>query len=315
MLFRSGLHCHVTADHGAFDACADPTKFPAGFFHICTGSYDIPVAYVGVDGVYTNKAPGGVAYRCSFRVTEAAYFIERMIEVLAIELGMDAAELRAKNFIRKEQFPYHSALGWEYDSGDYHTAWDKALKAVDYAGLRREQAERVEAFKRGETRKLMLRSEEDHMIDASYDLRNVSWSAAVADAFAVLLQPTDRVIGVIDKPPNMSGDMIEVALFEAPLRHAMIGYGINILILSVILSVIVAGLVFAALNIVLVRPIKQLTSVRLPPIRRPLARPGARRPSASSCGASTSPARGRCASSTPTCPSPTSTAARTPVPA
>ncbi|WP_439563497.1 aerobic carbon-monoxide dehydrogenase large subunit [Roseinatronobacter sp.] len=151
----TGLWCHVTADHGAFDACADPTKFPAGFFHICTGSYDIPVAYVGVDGVYTNKAPGGVAYRCSFRVTEAAYFIERMIEVLAIELGMDAAELRAKNFIRADQFPYTSALGWEYDSGDYHTAWTKALEAVDYAGLRREQAERVAAFNRGETRKLM----------------------------------------------------------------------------------------------------------------------------------------------------------------
>ncbi|MEO1318378.1 MAG: molybdopterin cofactor-binding domain-containing protein, partial [Pseudomonadota bacterium] len=100
-------------------------------------------------------APGGVAYRCSFRVTEAAYFIERMIEVLAIELGMDAAELRRINFIKKEQFPYHSALGWEYDSGDYHTAWDKALAAVDYDGLRREQAERVEAFKRGETRKLL----------------------------------------------------------------------------------------------------------------------------------------------------------------
>ncbi|MGP9790727.1 aerobic carbon-monoxide dehydrogenase large subunit [Roseinatronobacter sp. NSM] len=151
----TGLWCHVTADHGAFDACADPTKFPAGFFHICTGSYDIPVAYVGVDGVYTNKAPGGVAYRCSFRVTEAAYFIERMIEVLAIELGMDAADLRAKNFIRADQFPYTSALGWEYDSGDYHTAWTKALEAVDYAGLRREQADRVAAFNRGETRKLM----------------------------------------------------------------------------------------------------------------------------------------------------------------
>lgn len=151
----TGLWCHVTADHGAFDACADPTKFPAGFFHICTGSYDIPVAYVGVDGVYTNKAPGGVAYRCSFRVTEAAYFIERMIEILAIELNMDAAELRRINFIRADQFPYHSALGWEYDSGDYHTAWDKALKAVDYAGLRAEQADRVAAFKRGETRKLL----------------------------------------------------------------------------------------------------------------------------------------------------------------
>ena len=151
----TGLHCHVTADHGAFDACADPTKFPAGFMNICTGSYDIPVAYLGVDGVYTNKAPGGVSYRCSFRVTEAVYFIERMIEVLAIELNMDPAELRSINFIKKEQFPYTTALGWEYDSGDYQTAWDKALLAVDYKGLRAEQAERVEAFKRGETRKVM----------------------------------------------------------------------------------------------------------------------------------------------------------------
>ena len=138
-----------------FDACADPTKFPAGFFSICTGSYDIPVAWLGVDGVYTNKAPGGVACRCSFRVTEAAHFIERMIEVLAIKLNIDAAERRRINFIRKEQFPYQSALGWEYDSGDYHTAWDKALKAVDYVGLRAEQSDRLAAFKRGETRSLI----------------------------------------------------------------------------------------------------------------------------------------------------------------
>ncbi len=151
----TSLHCHVTADHGAFDACADPTKYPAGFMNICTGSYDIPAAYLAVDGVYTNKAPGGVAYRCSFRVTEAAYFIERMIEVLAIELKMDSAELRRINFIKAEQFPYTSALGWEYDSGNYHSAWDKALNSVGYEALRKEQAERVEAFKRGETRKLL----------------------------------------------------------------------------------------------------------------------------------------------------------------
>ena len=150
-----GLWCHTTADHGAFDACADPTKYPAGFMNICTGSYDIPTAYLAVDGIYTNKAPGGVAYRCSFRVTEAAYFIERMIEVLAIKLNMDAAELRSINFIRKEQFPYQSALGWEYDSGDYHTAWNKALDAVDYKGLRSEQAKQLEDFKAGKTRKLM----------------------------------------------------------------------------------------------------------------------------------------------------------------
>jgi carbon-monoxide dehydrogenase large subunit len=151
----TGLWCHTTADHGGFDACADPTKFPAGFMNICTGSYDIPTAWLAVDGVYTNKAPGGVAYRCSFRVTEASYFIERMIDVLAIKLDMDPAELRMKNFIAKDQFPYQSALGWEYDSGDYHTAMDKVLAAVDYKGLRAEQTERLAAFNCGETRKLM----------------------------------------------------------------------------------------------------------------------------------------------------------------
>jgi CO/xanthine dehydrogenase Mo-binding subunit len=69
----TGLRVYALADHGAFDACADPSKWPAGFFNIVTGSYDFPTAHVTVDGVYTNKAPGGVAYRCSFRVTEAAY--------------------------------------------------------------------------------------------------------------------------------------------------------------------------------------------------------------------------------------------------
>ncbi len=151
----TSLKCHVLADHGAFDACADPTKFPAGFMNICTGSYDIPTAYLSVDGVYTNKAPGGVAYRCSFRVTEASYFIERMVDILARKLDMDPAELRRKNFIGKEQFPYTSALGWEYDSGDYHTAMDQAMKTVGYAQLREEQAANRQAFAAGETRKLM----------------------------------------------------------------------------------------------------------------------------------------------------------------
>jgi len=59
---------------------------PAGLFSICTGSYHFTTAFVEVDGVYTNKAPGGIAYRCSFRVTEAAYLIERMMDILADEL-------------------------------------------------------------------------------------------------------------------------------------------------------------------------------------------------------------------------------------
>ncbi|MFL5088070.1 MAG: aerobic carbon-monoxide dehydrogenase large subunit [Xanthobacteraceae bacterium] len=151
----TGMRVYTIADHGAFDACADPSKWPAGFFNIVTGSYDFPAAHVIVDGVYTNKAPGGVAYRCSFRVTEAAYCIERAMDILARKLGMDPAELRIKNLIRREQFPYTSALGWEYDSGDYHTALQKAMDSVNYRQLREEQKARQEAFRRGETRELM----------------------------------------------------------------------------------------------------------------------------------------------------------------
>src|SRR6201991_1064303 len=134
----TGLRVYTVADHGAFDACADPSKWPAGFFNIVTGSPAFPAAYVLVDGVYTNKAPGGVAYRCSFRVTEAAYCIERAMDIMAQKLGIDPAEFRMKNLIRRDQFPYTSALGWEYDSGDYHTALNKAIETVDYNALRAE---------------------------------------------------------------------------------------------------------------------------------------------------------------------------------
>ncbi len=136
------LRVNVLADHGAFNSHAQPTKWPAGFFSICTGSYDIPTAYVNVDGVYTNKAPGGVAYRCSFRVTEAVYVIERMMDVLAQKLDIDKAEIRLRNFVKPQQFPYDTALGWQLDSGDYHTALKKVLDAVDYPALRKEQAEK-----------------------------------------------------------------------------------------------------------------------------------------------------------------------------
>jgi len=137
-----GLRFTALADHGAFNAHVSATKFPAGLFSICTGSYDIAKAYCRVDAVYTNKAPGGVAYRCSLRVTEAVYLIERMIDVLAQKLGIDKAEIRRRNFVKAEQFPYVTAFGWTLDSGNYHQALDKVLKAVDYEALRREQAQK-----------------------------------------------------------------------------------------------------------------------------------------------------------------------------
>ena len=137
-----GLRVDVLADHGAFNATAQPTKYPAGFFHIFTGSYDYGAAHCKVTGVYTNKAPGGVAYACSFRITEAVYLVERIVDCLADELGMDPAELRMKNLLRPEQFPYTTPTGWEYDSGDYPRALQLAMDIADYPALRAEQADK-----------------------------------------------------------------------------------------------------------------------------------------------------------------------------
>jgi carbon-monoxide dehydrogenase large subunit len=134
-----GLRASLLADEGAFHADAQPSKFKVGLFHIVTGSYDLPAAHVSAEGAYTNKAPGGVAYRCSFRVTEASYLIERLVQNAAYELDMDPSEIRLKNFIDKDQFPYESATGFVYDSGDYQGAMNLALEKVGYAELRKEQ--------------------------------------------------------------------------------------------------------------------------------------------------------------------------------
>jgi carbon-monoxide dehydrogenase large subunit len=136
------LRARVLGDHGAFNATAQPTKYPAGFFHIFTGSYDLQAAHCQVTAVHTNKAPGGVAYACSFRITEAVYLVERMVDLLARELDMDPAELRMMNLLRPEQFPYTGPTGWEYDSGEYPRALNLALDMAGYADLRREQAEK-----------------------------------------------------------------------------------------------------------------------------------------------------------------------------
>ena len=140
----TALRIKTLADHGYTDASANPSKFPAGLFSICTGSYGFQHAFAEVDGVYTNKPPGGITYRCSFRVAEAVHAIERMADILAHELKMDPAELRLKNFIPADKFPYKSVLGWEYDSGNYRAALELAMEKIGYKDLRKEQAEKRE---------------------------------------------------------------------------------------------------------------------------------------------------------------------------
>ncbi|MFC6006254.1 aerobic carbon-monoxide dehydrogenase large subunit [Angustibacter luteus] len=138
------IRTNVLADHGAFNGTAAPVKYPAGFFGVFTGSYDIEAAYCHMTAVYTNKAPGGVAYACSFRITEAVYLVERIVDCLALELAMDPVALRIKNFIQPDQFPYTTKTGWVYDSGDYEPTMREAMRIAGYDELRREQAEKRE---------------------------------------------------------------------------------------------------------------------------------------------------------------------------
>jgi aerobic carbon-monoxide dehydrogenase large subunit len=134
-----GLRVHVDTDNGAFFSDAQPTKFKVGLLHSAFACYDIPYGHMTAQGHYTNKAPGGVAYRCSFRVTEAMFFQERLIAAAAQDLRVDPAEFRRINFVR--EFPWRTTYGMLLDSGDYDKCLDLALEKLGYEDLRRQQEE------------------------------------------------------------------------------------------------------------------------------------------------------------------------------
>ena len=141
-----GIRFHADTDQGAFFSDAQPSKFKIGLVHSAFACYDVPVGHITARGVYTNKAPGGVAYRCSFRVTEAMFFQERMIAAAAADLGMDPAEFRRINLVRTEQFPYRTPFGFLTDSGQYHKCLELGLEAIGYQDF---LARQEEARKRG----------------------------------------------------------------------------------------------------------------------------------------------------------------------
>src|SRR6187401_1459671 len=111
---------------------------------MASATYDIPAIRTTLTEVFTNKTPTD-AYRGAGR-PEATYFVERAMDMLARELNMDPAELRRKNFIKSNQFPYQTQMGAVYDSGDYEKALNAALKAANWDGLK---AERDKARKEG----------------------------------------------------------------------------------------------------------------------------------------------------------------------
>jgi carbon-monoxide dehydrogenase large subunit len=141
-----GVRMNTISDHGAFFADAQPSKFKIGLMHSAFACYDIPTAHMFATGYYTNKAPGGVAYRCSFRVTEAMFFQERMVHAAADDLGMDQAEFRRVNFVKDDDFPHRTAFGFLTDSGQYEKCLNVGMEAINYKNFAKEQED---ARKRG----------------------------------------------------------------------------------------------------------------------------------------------------------------------
>jgi aerobic carbon-monoxide dehydrogenase large subunit len=136
----TGLKIHGMSDLGAYCQLLTDFMMIGLGFPVSCGSYDIPNISLSGDLVFTNKAPTD-AYRGAGR-PEAAYVAERAMDLVASELGKDPVEVRKLNFVKPEQFPYKSAAGAVYDTGNYEGALEKALQLADYQRLRAEQAQK-----------------------------------------------------------------------------------------------------------------------------------------------------------------------------
>src|SRR6185369_5767775 len=131
-----GLRYSVFADLGAYHQLLTPA-IPTLTGLMLSGAYKIPAIQMNIVGCFTNKMATD-AYRGAGR-PEATYVIERALDLVAAELGVDPVEVRRKNFPAANEFPFHTATGLDYDSGNYEAALNKAQEIAGYAQLREEQ--------------------------------------------------------------------------------------------------------------------------------------------------------------------------------
>jgi carbon-monoxide dehydrogenase large subunit len=132
----TALKAHIILDAGAMPKGLDLGN---STWIMATGCYDIPAIDYRVTGVYTNTGNNG-AYRGAGR-PEAAYYIERVIDLVADEAGLDPVAVRRANFIQPEQFPFNTLSGIQYDTGEYNKSLDKAIEVAGYEALRQQQKE------------------------------------------------------------------------------------------------------------------------------------------------------------------------------
>ncbi len=137
-----GIRVRITADLGAYFFMSTPTV-PILTSHRLTGPYRTPAMSVEVVGVATNKSVTG-AYRGAGG-PEAAFCMERAVDLVAQELGLDPAEVRRRNFIPPSAFPYDTPTGITYDSGEYAAAFDRSLELSGYAGWRERARQQADA--------------------------------------------------------------------------------------------------------------------------------------------------------------------------
>lgn len=183
--FRTETMANVGAYLSNF-ATVTPT-----FLHgtLMAGNYTVPNVYVNVKAVFTNTAPVD-AYRGAGR-PEATYSLERVIDKCARELGMDPVEIRRKNFIKKDQYPFASAAGLEYDSGDYDALMDGLEKTADFAGF---EARRAESAKNGKLRGLGINAYIEACGIAPSNLVGILGArVGLYDAATVRVNPTGNI--------------------------------------------------------------------------------------------------------------------------
>ncbi|TFE43313.1 xanthine dehydrogenase family protein molybdopterin-binding subunit [Streptomyces sp. ICN441] len=197
-----GLKVDLLADMGAYLMLITPGTPLLGAF-MYPAIYKMDSYAFSCTGVFTTRTPTD-AYRGAGR-PEATFAIERIMDELAAELGMDPLELRRRNWIGRDEFPYTSIAGLTYDSGDYEAATDKALALFGYEGMRAEQQERV---RRGDPVRLGIGiSTYTEMcgVAPSRVLRDLRYAAGGWETAAVRLLPTGKVEVVTGTSPHGQG--------------------------------------------------------------------------------------------------------------
>jgi aerobic carbon-monoxide dehydrogenase large subunit len=198
----TAVRANLTADMGAYLQLVTPGIPLLGAF-LYHGVYDVPAYHFECTGVFTNRTPTD-AYRGAGR-PEATYAVERAMDALAREVGVDGAEIRRRNYIKPDKFPYESSGGLTYDSGNYEPTLDRALELVGYDDLRAEQRWRRDA---GDTKHLgigITTYVEMCGLAPSRVLASLNYAAGGWDAATVRVLPTGKVQVVTGTSPHGQG--------------------------------------------------------------------------------------------------------------